>query len=182
MLTEEISEAAATIDAWERQEGESSKAFAAFRHYRDLHESRSVLKAYRLGTSKAYATAPAGHWVDWSSKFDWPRRAQAYDAFRERERRKQDEEAFDAALISYRDKIRQLAAATLANAVNLLVKLNARIQSLEINDITPALIPGLARAAAYTASVASEQLAQGLAVGELISQLAEVQNTSSITE
>lgn len=65
---------------WERQPGETSKAYAAFCRYRKMKpESRSLeavsLKA-KKGIRKGYVP---GYISEWSSQFNWVARATAYD-------------------------------------------------------------------------------------------------------
>lgn len=61
-------------DLWERQPGESAKAFEAFATYRDmLTGERSVRKvAEKLGKSSTFVSR-------WSSRFGWVERAAAWD-------------------------------------------------------------------------------------------------------
>lgn len=69
-------------EPWERQEGETAKAYAAFSTYRDMspHE-RSVLAAYKLANPDKAATAKCvpAHWRGWNTTYDWEARAEAYD-------------------------------------------------------------------------------------------------------
>ncbi len=65
---------------WERGEGEMAKAYDAFREYRDLGASRSLLKvAEKLGKSLR-------HLKKWSTNHEWPSRALAYDEHIEKKR------------------------------------------------------------------------------------------------
>ena len=58
---------------WERQEGESAKAFEAFGVYRDLGPDRSIAKTgQKLGKNLTTLS-------EWSSKFEWVKRANAWD-------------------------------------------------------------------------------------------------------
>lgn len=67
-----------TIEPWERQAGESAKAFEAFAIYRDMGIERSVRKvAQRLNKSVALI-------AEWSSKKDWVERCRAWDAEQDR--------------------------------------------------------------------------------------------------
>ncbi len=72
--------------AWERQDGESSQAFAAFVLYRDLGPHRSLLKAYQR--HKPDAELLAGLWSEWSARWRWLDRALAYDDHCDAQRRK----------------------------------------------------------------------------------------------
>jgi hypothetical protein len=62
--------------AFEPQPKESSKAFSAFKIYRDLGPERSLVKACE---SYYGSTANLAQIKVWSSKFDWVDRARAYD-------------------------------------------------------------------------------------------------------
>ena len=89
----------AEAQPWEKQTNETSKAFHAFTHYRDLTTTtRSIQSAYREhlaaceGHAEATATAPR-HWKGWSQEKEWVRRAGAHDsdlAAQRRERRASD--------------------------------------------------------------------------------------------
>ena len=61
------------IAPWEQQPGESAKAFEAFAIYRDMSADRSVRKVtQRLNKSLTLIGK-------WSSRYNWPERARAYD-------------------------------------------------------------------------------------------------------
>lgn len=72
--------------SWERQEGESSKAYAAFCIYRDYGVDRSIVKVVQMygenGTSKAQL-------FRWSSRYSWVQRCSDFDTFSEQQRRKE---------------------------------------------------------------------------------------------
>lgn len=73
-------------ELWERQEGETTKAYAAFCVYRDLGSDRSLSKAAEsLGKSKPMME-------QWSSKYDWVKRAEAWDDEQDRIARKKNTE------------------------------------------------------------------------------------------
>lgn len=70
---------------YERQEGESAKAFEAFAKYRDMGNERSVRKvAQELNKSLTIIAR-------WSSQWDWVERAKAYDAEMDRQALIQEE-------------------------------------------------------------------------------------------
>lgn len=83
-------------DPWEKQKGESAKAFAAFAIYRDLGPNRSLQKA-----SQAIAeTAPRRkvetilqQLKEWSAKYGWVDRCDAYDVYVDRRFREAKESA-----------------------------------------------------------------------------------------
>jgi len=72
---------------WERQDKETSKAYKAFCEYRDLGLDRSLSKlTQELDVSKT-------HLGNWSSKYDWVNRVQAFDDYIESRVRDSNETA-----------------------------------------------------------------------------------------
>lgn len=70
-------------EPWERQPEETTKAFEAFRVYRDLGAERSIAKAGKqLGKNRVTLEG-------WSSKFNWVERVAAWDAEQDRIARQQ---------------------------------------------------------------------------------------------
>lgn len=61
---------------WNRQPGETTKAYSAFVHYLKLGTERSVSKALR---SADKLPTNRRHWQRWASKYRWADRAAAYD-------------------------------------------------------------------------------------------------------
>jgi len=76
-------------EIWERQKNESSKAYAAFCVYRDLGPERSLEKV-RQNLDKPRTRKWLG---EWSVKYNWVERAQAYDDYIERKKREEKENA-----------------------------------------------------------------------------------------
>ena len=75
---------------WERQPGETAKAFYAFTFYRDLGPlERSITKVAQLYNAKKQLRALIARW---SKKHSWVERAQAYDDHMDVLRRNQAEE------------------------------------------------------------------------------------------
>lgn len=67
-----------TTEPWERQEGETSKAYEGFCAYRDLGPSRSIAKAgQKLGKNKVTLER-------WSTENEWVKRVAAWDAEQDR--------------------------------------------------------------------------------------------------
>lgn len=61
------------VKPWERQPGESAKAYEAFSEYRDMGTSRSLAKVgQKLGKSKTMMDK-------WSKKHSWVNRAEQWD-------------------------------------------------------------------------------------------------------
>lgn len=65
-------------EPWERQKGETSKAYAGFCAYRDLGPDRSIRKAGEV-LGKNQTTLE-----QWSARNDWVKRAGAWDAEQDR--------------------------------------------------------------------------------------------------
>jgi len=66
--------------SWEKLEGESSEAFAAFCTYRDIKIDRSIIGAVELTyTDKKIHSKKYGVWRNWAGKFKWRERAEGYD-------------------------------------------------------------------------------------------------------
>lgn len=65
-------------EPWERQKGESARAYEAFTTYRDMGAGRSHNKVVqKLGKNRATISL-------WSSKYDWVKRVNAWDAEQDR--------------------------------------------------------------------------------------------------
>ncbi len=65
-------------EPWERQKGETSRAYEAFTIYRDLGPDRSQAKTSRKLGKNSRTIA------DWSKKYEWVKRAAAWDAEQDR--------------------------------------------------------------------------------------------------
>lgn len=66
---------------WDQLLDESARAYACFLVYRDLGPDRSLDKAFTRAQEAQEGTRKApGCWHQWSGKYRWPERAQAWDA------------------------------------------------------------------------------------------------------
>jgi hypothetical protein len=98
------------MEPWGRQPGESSQAFHAFSHYRDLVSERSQDKAYRehlrqcRGLQKG-VKGVSGRWQRWNHDYGWVSRVAAYDADLDRQQRQRREKE----LLEARDRHANLA-------------------------------------------------------------------------
>jgi len=82
-------------DPWERLEGETPKAWAAFRHYAGTPEAeRSLVRCCRTYYSHGRASN-VKRWARWSSRFRWVERAAAWDAEKARAARKAELRAIE---------------------------------------------------------------------------------------
>ena len=154
---------------WTRRDGESAKAYEGFALYRDLAPpERSIEAAW--GRYRPGAKTVPGYFKQWSADYEWVARTAAYDAHRESERlaaKGTDE------IEAFRERQRQLAAATTATAVRLLQKLNARLETLDAAEITPHMIPSYARAVAAVAEASTNAEATANGVTALLKTLEE---------
>jgi len=73
---------------WERQDGESAKAFEAFRTYRDLGPSRSIAKACSVLRGPGFSR---DMFKTWSARWKWVNRAAQWDSYLDEQRRKETE-------------------------------------------------------------------------------------------
>jgi len=95
------------VNPWDRQPGESGKAFEAFAIYRDLGPSRTILEvARRLSKSRQLLTR-------WAKKHRWHERAAAYDLYLDSIVQKAEEER-KRRLADQRAKIAEAALSLVA--------------------------------------------------------------------
>lgn len=110
-----------SIKPWERQRGESQKAFEAFAIYRDMGSTRSIQKvAQKLTKSEALLRR-------WSAKWNWVERAKEYDLEMDRQHRLQQEE-----------ERRKMAERHAKQAMMFQNKILERLRTLDPNRLTPA--------------------------------------------
>jgi hypothetical protein len=81
---------------WEKLSGESAKAFAAFVLYRDLRAQRSLTKVARLLHETGTPTSRS-QLGEWSVRWSWVERVDAYDREQDRLLREEQEEAISHA-------------------------------------------------------------------------------------
>lgn len=111
-----------TPKPWERQEGEGPKPFEAFCVYRDMGIERSLAK---VGTQLGKSTALMERW---SAKYDWVKRAAAWDDEQERLER----EAKEKQRLKDIAKMRERHAGI---AVSMLLKAATALQTIPPEDI-----------------------------------------------
>lgn len=114
---------------WERQPGESVRAYAAFCAYRDMPPGERSLRALaaRLGYEKA---AKAGrvpsHIQRWSTRWRWVERARAWDDEQDRRAREEQIRA-----------VREMRERHAREAVALQQKALARLKAMDPNELSP---------------------------------------------
>lgn len=119
-----------TTKPWERQDGETSKQFEAFRTYRDLGEERSLLKTGEvLGKSKALMER-------WSSANNWVERVLAWDC--EKDRIARNEQIKDVKKM--RSRHATVGQAMIATGTKALKEL--KVESLNAQDIARLIAEG----------------------------------------
>ena len=115
---------------WERQPGETAKAYAAFLLYRDLPAVDRTIVAAVVEHRYIGGKASVRNWETWASRYNWRNRAAEHDsdlASRRRERMaKELERAQDNAVV-------------LTRAFNF--KIAERIKGMDPEDLTAGQIP-----------------------------------------
>jgi len=76
-----------TREPFERQEVETSRAFAAFVCYRDLSPRKRSLRAAAIIFYEVNPAKNLSQMKRWSSRWGWVRRSEAYDDFVDGKRR-----------------------------------------------------------------------------------------------
>jgi|SRR5690625_100047 len=155
---------------WLRREDESAKAYRAFSIYRDMPpDERSIDAAYeKYAGRQSGGKRAAGYFQRWSRDYDWTGRAEEYDAHCEAERLA---ERGTQEIEQFRERQRQLAAATTSSAIKMLQRLNQRLDTLRAEEITPQMIPSYARAVAAVAEASTNAEAAVNGVTVLLRQL-----------
>ncbi len=75
---------ASGVDPWERQPGETGKAFAAFAEYRKMGPERAIRKVVQaVGQKDRYASVLE----KWSARWGWVTRAAEWDSYEDRRER-----------------------------------------------------------------------------------------------
>ena len=79
------------IHPWDKQEGETAAAYAAFHVYLNLGAERSLNAAYAARDQNRTKTGPPnrapGYWRKWSKQNNWPERAAAWDGYQAKQLR-----------------------------------------------------------------------------------------------
>lgn len=116
------------LDAWNQQASESSRAFAAFRIYRDLGSCRSHAEVGRqLGKSTTLINR-------WSSEFEWVERVRAWDQHQDRIAQREREHAIRSAVAQ---QIRIAQAMRTKVAQRLIGAPEQNIEALDANTLGP---------------------------------------------
>ena len=166
---------------FERQPEESAVAYHAFEHYRDMLYDRAIDRARDKHRTECVKTAPgntrATHWQEWSTRFNWVERVQAYDDHLANQRRERRERQLNEAL-DQADLLAQLG----------LSKVTARLQRTSYLEIPVASLPQFIKtltdlrlkALGYTEQMAIEHTGPGGEAMEI--SLPELQRILSTAE
>ena len=121
---------------WDRQPGETAKAFHAFEHLRTLSALDRSIPAARAACRAQCGISPASsrQWHGWSTKYQWFNRAAEHDSDLASRRRERMAKELDRA----QDDAAVLIRATLA-------KVAERIQGMDVEDLAVGQIPAALR-------------------------------------
>jgi hypothetical protein len=120
------------LDPWEKQDHETSKAYAAFCAYRDMGTDRSFAKIIptvygQIPLSKH--RAKRSQLSEWSVKYGWVARVEAYDVYLEAKSRKEHELAIQKMVTEHAEA----AVITRSKAMERI----GLIGEDELNELTP---------------------------------------------
>lgn len=171
-----------TKEIFERLEGETAKAYAAFCIYRDLPpQTRSIKRANNISRGRPTDSTEeaSGLFTKWASEHQWRTRAEAYDAIQERERRKrlertrevEDEEKLE----EFRQQQEKLGSRCTSVAERLLGMVEARLSKMaeDGKELDDKALATVARAAAALATVGTNAQAEALGVRQLQAMLVD---------
>lgn len=147
-----------TPEPWERQQDETSKAYEAFSVYRDLGTNRSITKTAQTLNKNRTTIA------EWSTKYEWVKRAAAWDSEQDRIARQAQVEEIK--------KMRKRHA-DIANAM--LIKAAQALKNIPQDEIKPGDISRMVDVASKL-----ERISRG-DVGEVIEERDGGQATPSVT-
>lgn len=140
-------------ELWEKRDGETDKAYAAFCSYRDAPAlTRSIRKSCMAMLREDYTEYRLRVWENWSAKHDWIKRTRAWDGEKDRQSRVADLEA----LKDMRSKHINEARGIQSIAVMALQRLQKRMNENPDFELSAGLILQL-----LTQGSAMERLARG---------------------
>ena len=109
-----------TDQPWDRKDGETSKAYQAFRFYLEMGRDRSIQKVRK----KHFPNNGVGkrRWMEkWSSEYDWVARAQAWDDWQDKQRlearQKAREDAREVFILEAKRLAKELVSLALAESI-----------------------------------------------------------------
>ena len=159
-----------------RLESESPKAWAAFKHYCELGDGRSLSGLTAFFKSTETPQKPPTQSKDtlkgWSTKFDWAQRASEYDAIKESRRlqrlQAEEEARWREEVENYRERNRRVGAASFELAIAQLHKCTEAIRDSELTtDQAIRAMSGIAR----LIEIAQSSEGTALGVNQLMKEL-----------
>ena len=159
-MAERLLSSAGDKHPWDRQKGESAKAFEAFEQYRRLGSDRTVQGAWeqywqrpgnRRRTGGKQAGEAHGYFRAWSSRWQWPERTAAWDEEvaalardQELDRELKSRLAEQGEELRQRQLMREEARAARAVARRLLRRLMQGVEAGQLDSLSlSALLPHL---------------------------------------
>ena len=109
--------------AWEPMPGESNLWYDRFARFLAQGATRSVRAVYQEEKGNEHSKSVPASWTEASHRYDWPRRAQAYDAFQRRR-------IFSSGNAQDTERIKKLDA--LAERMH--ARLESSLDTLEVNE------------------------------------------------
>lgn len=145
-------------ELWERQQGETSKAYEAFCVYRDMGADRSLRKVVQQLNKNLTTIA------EWSTKYEWVKRVAAWDAEQDRIARK-----------AQVDEIKKMRTRHAKLAEAMLIKAAKALQRIPDDEIKAVDVSRMVETASKL-----ERISRG-DVGEVIEERDGGQATPSVT-
>jgi hypothetical protein len=178
------------MKSYDRSDGETSKAYAAFTIYRDMGVSRSL----KATTEKYYsAECPPNvrrakgmrHIEEWSSKYNWVARCKDYDLDRESELREHTRlksiEEHDRLLEQFRQKNEKIGFGLSEMGLRLLAIGNRIVDTLENKEVLDSkdvelflAFPSSIKAIGAIGASGSELAADGLCIRQMMERIEEL--------
>jgi hypothetical protein len=92
------------FDSWEKLEGESAAAYAAFCLFRDYGADRNVKKVLAANESDIVKRSKRYRlWLAWSTRFQWFKRAADYDVYLDKLKQTERRKAIELREAAYRE-------------------------------------------------------------------------------
>ena len=167
---------------WDKQPGETPKAFVAFSAYLAMEpKKRSVLAAY-LSTleeaekgRKGQIKSPPTSWRDWAFDHDWKARAAAYDTYNDRQKRRDMERVHAQEVQRFRSQLRKDTDNLLKIARIAMTKAAEGLQTVDMAGAKPHTVATMLTAASNAMKVGNETHFTALGLDEVVELLTEEQ-------
>ena len=153
------------MQIWDQQSDETGKHYERFLYYLNLGTDRSykkVAEKFNLGenTVKLYST-----------KFNWPERARAYDAYMLKQIAKQNEEDYFNRLSQFSKQYDKVGKKLLKSALHLHKKVDKKLKQINVDELPTKQIIALYKLSINAIQTAAEIQSTALAVDEILAEL-----------